>query len=125
MKDLLLHLHLLLSMTRVPKSIKNHYIDSFLINSENLKSFLSSHEISNSELEDVSFTISKLYNQKVDVILESCGNDWTRLDSASSPLILFIQCIDELLREDQLDISSRCRFILNSFSKTLESWMIW
>ena len=112
-------------MTRVPKSIKNHYVDSFLINSENLKSFLSSHEISNTELEDVSFTISKLYNQKVDTILESCGNDWTRLDSASSPLILFVQCIDELLCEGRLDISSRCRFILNSFSKTLESWMIW
>ena len=115
----------LLSMTRVPKSIKNHYIDSFIINSENLKSFLSSHEISNSELEDVLFAISKLYTQKVDDILESCGNDWARLDSASSPLILFVQCIDELLGEDHLDISSRCRFILNSFSKTLESWMIW
>jgi hypothetical protein len=112
-------------MTRVPKSIKNHYIDSFLINSENLKSFLSSYEISISELEYVSFTISKLYNQKVDAILESCGNDWTRLDSSPSPLILFVQCIDDLLCEDHLDISSRCRFILNSFSKTLESWMIW
>ncbi|MDN5845912.1 MAG: hypothetical protein L0H53_06520 [Candidatus Nitrosocosmicus sp.] len=112
-------------MTRVPKSIKNHYIDSFLINSENLNSFLSSHGISNSELEIVLFTVSKLYNQKVDDILESCGNDWTRLDSTSSPLILFVQCIDELLSEAHLDISSRCRFILNSFSKTLESWMIW
>ena len=112
-------------MTRVPKSIKNHYVDSFLINSENLKSFLSSHEISNSELEYVSFTISKLYNQKMEAILESCGNDWARLDSAPSPLILFVQCINELLREDHSNISSRCRFILNSFSKTLESWMIW
>jgi len=117
------HLHLP-NMTRVPKSIKNHYIDSFLINSENLKSFLSSHEISNSDLEIVLSTVSKLYNQKVDDILALCGNDWTRLDSASSPLILFVQCIDELL-SDHLDISSRCRFILNSFSKTLESWMIW
>ena len=115
----------LLSMTRVPKSIKNHYVDSFLINSDNLRSFLSSHEISNPELEDVPFTISKLYNQKMEAILESCGNDWARLDSASSPLILFVQIIDELLREDHLNISSRCRFILNSFSKTLESWMIW
>ena len=112
-------------MTRVPKSIKNHYVDSFLINSDNLRSFLSSHKISNSELEDVLFTISTLYSQKVDAILELCGNDWTRLDSASSPLILFVQCIDELLREDHSNISSRCRFILNSFSKTLESWMIW
>jgi hypothetical protein len=119
------HLLLLLSMTRVPKSIKNHYIDSFIINSENLKSFLSSHAISNSELEDVSFTISKLYSQKVDDILASCGEDWTRLDSASSPLILFVQCIDELLCADNFDITSRCRFILNSFSKTLESWMNW
>ena len=118
------HLHLL-NMTRVPKSIKNHYIDSFIINSENLKSFLSSHEISNLELEDVSITISTLYNQKVDDILASCGNDWTRLDSASSPLILFVQCIDELLCANNLNITSRCRFILNSFSKTLESWMNW
>jgi hypothetical protein len=123
MKDHPLH-HPLLNMTRVPKSIKNHYIDSFLINSENLKSFLSSHEISNSDLEIVLSTVSKLYNQKVDDILASCGSDWARLDSASSPLILFVQCIDELL-SDHLDISSRCRFILNSFSKTLESWMIW
>jgi hypothetical protein len=122
MKDHPLHL---LNMTRVPKSIKNHYIDSFIINSENLKSFLSSHEISNFELEDVSITISKLYNQKVDDILTSCGNDWTRLDSASSPLILFVQCIDELLCANNLNITSRCRFILNSFSKTLESWMNW
>ncbi len=118
------HLHLL-NMTRVPKSIKNHYIDSFIINSENLKSFLSSHEISNLELEDVSITISTLYNQKVDDILASCGNDWTRLNSASSPLILFVQCIDELLCANNLNITSRCRFILNSFSKTLESWMNW
>lgn len=125
MKDHHLHHLHLLNMTRVPKSIKNHYIDSFIINSENLKSFLSSHEISNSELEDVSITISKLYNQKVDDILTSCGNDWTRLDSASSPLILFVQCIDELLCADNLNITSRCRFILNSFSKTLESWMNW
>jgi hypothetical protein len=121
MKDHPLHLP---NMTRVPKSIKNHYIDSFTINSENLKSFLSSHEISNSELEIVLSIVSKLYNQKVDDILASCGSDWARLDSASSPLILFVQCIDELL-SDHLDISSRCRFILNSFSKTLESWMIW
>ena len=61
----------------------------------------------------------------MEAILESCGNDWARLDSASSPLILFVQCINELLREDHSNISSRCRFILNSFSKTLESWMIW
>ena len=112
-------------MTRVPKSIKNHYVDSFLINSDNLQSFLSSHKISNSELENVLFTISKLYNQKVDAILELCDNDWARLDSVSSPLILFVQCIDELLREDHFNISSECRFILNSFSKTLESWMFW
>jgi hypothetical protein len=124
MKDHPVH-HPLLNMTRVPKSIKNHYIDSFIINSENLKSFLSSHEISNPELEDVSVTISKLYNQKVDDILTSCGNDWTRLDSASSPLILFVQCIDELLSANNLNITSGCRFILNSFSKTLESWMNW
>jgi hypothetical protein len=124
MKDHHLHHLHLPNMTRVPKSIKNHYIDSFIINSENLKSFLSSHEISNSDLEIVLSTVSKLYNQKVDDILALCGNDWTRLDSASSPLILFVQCIDELL-SDHLDISSRCRFILNSFSKTLESWMIW
>jgi hypothetical protein len=125
MKDHHLHHLNLPSMTRIPKSIKNHYIDSFIINSENLKSFLSSHEISNSELEYVSITISKLYNQKVDDILASCGNDWTRLDSASSPLILFVQCIDELLSANNLNITSGCRFILNSFSKTLESWMIW
>ena len=125
MKDHHLHHLNLPSMTRIPKSIKNHYIDSFIINSENLKSFLSSHEISNSELEYVSITISKLYNQKVDDILASCGNDWTRLDSASSPLILFVQCIDELLSANNLNITSGCRFILNSFSKTLESWMNW
>lgn len=117
--------HHLLEMTRVPKSIKSHYIDSFAINSENLRSFLATHNISNSELEEVSSLLSKFYNQEVDNILRTCGDEWTRLESFPSPLILFIQCIDKLLDENQFSITSGCRFILKSFIKTLESWMIW
>lgn len=112
-------------MTRIPKSIKSHYVDSFTINLENLRSFLSSHDISESESEGVSEIVSRSFYQKMDNILEQCGDDWTKLESFSSPLIIFVQCIDELLNESKLNISTECRFILNSFVKTLESWMIW
>lgn len=112
-------------MTRTPKSIKSHYVDSFAVNLENLKSFLSSHNVSRSESDKVSQLISKTYNQKIDSILEQCGDDWTKLESFSSPLIIFVQCIGELLDVVPSSISAECRFILNSFVKTLESWMIW
>jgi hypothetical protein len=112
-------------LTRTPKSIKSHYVDSFAVNLENLKSFLYSHNVSSSECEEVSQLISKTYNQKLDFILEQCGNEWTKLESFSSPLIIFIQCIGELLDVKPSSISEQCRFILNSFVKTLESWMIW
>ncbi len=112
-------------MTRLPKSIKSHYIDSFEINLENLRTFLSSHKIQSSESEDVCLLISKIFSQKVNYILTNCEDDWNKLEPFSSPLIIFVQCIDELLSQDHPKISSECRFILNSFTKTLESWMMW
>jgi len=112
-------------LTRIPKSIKSHYVDSFAVNLENLKCFLSSHNVSRSESDQVSQLISKTYNQKMNFILEQCGDDWTKLESFSSPLIIFVLCIGELLDVMPLSISEQCRFILNSFVKTLESWMIW
>jgi hypothetical protein len=112
-------------LTRTPKSIKSHYVDSFAVNLENLKSILFFHNISSSESDKVTQLISKTYNQKMDFILEQCGDDWTKLESFSSPLIIFVQCIGELLDVKPSSISADCRFILNSFVKTIESWMIW
>lgn len=116
----------LCNMTRLPKSIKSHYIDSFEINLETLRSFLlSSRKIQGSEVDEICLLISKIYNQKVNYILTSCENDWNKLEPFSSPLIIFVQCIEELLSQEHLKISSECKFILKSFTKTLESWMIW
>jgi len=115
----------LCNMTRLPKSIKSHYIDSFVINLENLRTILHHRKIQRCESQEVCLLISKIYNQKVDYILTSCGDDWNKLEPFSSPLIIFVQCIEELLGQDHSTISSECRLILNSYTKTLESWMIW
>lgn len=112
-------------MTRLPKSIKSHYLDSFVTNLENLRTFLDHRKIQEYETEEVCLMISKIYNQKVDYILTSCGDDWSKLEPFSSPLIIFVQSIGELLDQGHSNISSECRFILNSYTKTLESWMIW
>jgi len=112
-------------MTRLPKSIKSHYIDSFVINLENLRTFLQQRKIQRYESEGVCLLISKIYNYKVNYLLTTCGDDWNKLEHFSSPLVIFVQCIGELLGQDNPNISSECRIILNSYTKTLESWMIW
>ena len=113
------------NMTRLPKSIKSHYIDSFEANLENLRTFLHRRKIQRYESEEVCLLISKIYNQKVNYILASCEDDWSKLEPFSSPLIICVKSIGELLDQGHPNILSECRLILNSYTKTLESWMIW
>ena len=115
----------LCNMTRLPKSIKSHYTDSFLINLENLRTFLHQCKIERYEYEEVCLLISEIYNHKVNYLLTSCGDDWNKLELFSSPLIIFVQSIGELLGQGHLNLSPECNLILNSYTKTLESWMIW
>jgi hypothetical protein len=113
-------------MTRRPKSIQSHYRDSFIINSNNLKSFLINNSVSCVELDNIVNLLSQCYNQKVDVILEVCdGDNWTKLESFSSPLILFICCIDKIVVSKEIILSHKSKHVLQSFSRSLESWMIW
>lgn len=112
-------------MTRKPKSIQNHYTDSFTINFSSLQHLLNNSQISFSELEHISLLISTCYTNKIEIILKSCGENWSKLESFSSPLILFIQCIDKVVNDRSVNMSLECRLILKSFLKSLESWMIW
>ncbi len=113
-------------MTRKPKSIYCHYRDSFIINSDNLKSFLKNNSVSCSESHNIIDLLSQHYNQKVDIILEACNNGkWTNLESFSSPLVLFICCIDKIIANKEISLSQKSNYILQSFLKSLESWMVW
>lgn len=113
-------------MNRKPKSIQNHYIDSLAINLSSLRSFLKDHFVSQTESEAVINIIADHYYKKTEIILKNCENDWTQLENFSSPLILFIECIDKVVKNKKtMELSSKCLFILQSFLKSLESWMIW
>ena len=113
-------------MTRSPKSIQSHYRDSFIINSTNLKSFLINNSVPCVELNNIVNLISQYYKQKVDVMLEVCDDDdWTKLESFSSPLILFICCIDKIVTNKEIVLSQKSKHVLQSFLRSLESWMIW
>ncbi len=113
-------------MTRKPKSIYCHYADSLIINCTNLKYFLKNHSISSIESENIVNLLSCYYNEKVNIILKVCdNNNWSKLESFSSPLILFICCIDKIITNCDVILSDKSRSILQSFLKSLESWMIW
>ena len=114
-------------MTLKPKSIYCHYKDSLNINSSNLKSFLLCHSVSFEESEKIIHSLSYYYNKKVDEILKIYDeNDkWAKLESFPSPLILFVSCIDEIFINSKITLSKESQAILKSFSKSLESWMIW
>ncbi len=113
-------------MTRKPKSIYSHYKDSLIINSDNLKSFLINHSVSSIESENIVNLLAQYYDQKVDIILKVCNdNNWAKLESFSSPLILFICCIDKVITNNEITLSEKSRSILQSFLTSLESWMIW
>ncbi|MDQ4072678.1 MAG: hypothetical protein M3162_00095 [Thermoproteota archaeon] len=114
-------------MIRKPKPIKHHYSDSFIVNSDNLKTFLKDNDIAATEIDTILSLLTKCYNHKIDFVLKDCEDDWTKLESIPSPMILFIQCIDKVVVADNqlLSISKKSRHILQSFLKSLESWMIW
>ncbi len=113
-------------MTRKPKSILCHYEDSLIINSTNLKSFLINHSVSYVETENIVNLLFQYYDYKVDMILKVCDDDeWTKLESFSSPLILFIYCIDKIITNNEITLSEKAITILQSFSTSLEPWMIW
>jgi hypothetical protein len=118
-------MNFLQKMTRKPKSIYCHYKDSLIINSTNLKSFLINHSVSSLESENIVNLLSLYYDQKVDVIMKACDKEWAKLESFSSPLILFICCIYKVINSDQITLSENSRNILQSFLTSLESWMIW
>jgi len=78
------------------------------------------------ELDNIVNLLSQYYNQKVDVILEVCNEDnWTKLESFSSPLILFICCIDKIVTNKEIILSQKSTHVLQSFLRSLESWMVW
>ena len=114
-------------MALKPKSIYCHYKDSLIINSSNLKSFLLYHSVSFEESEKIIHSLSYYYNQKVDEILKICNDHdkWAKLESFPSPLILFVSCINEIFINNKIMLSKESQIILNSFLKSLESWMIW
>ena len=113
-------------MTRKPKSIHCHYKDSLIINSNSLKSFLINRSVSYVEAENIVDLLSLHYDQKVDIILNACNDDdWTKLESFCSPLILFIRCIDKVITDDEIILSKKSLSVLKSFLLSLESWMVW
>ncbi len=113
-------------MTRKPKSILCHYEDSLIINSTTLKSFLINHSVSYVETENIVNLLFQYYDHKVDMILKVCDDDeWTKLESFSSPLILFICCINKIITNNAITLSEKAITILQSFSTSLEPWMIW
>jgi hypothetical protein len=112
-------------MIRKPKSIYCHYKDSLIINSTNLKSFLISHSVSLLESKNIVDLLSYYYNQKVELIMKACDNEWAKLESFTSPLILFIFCISKVINSTQITLSKKSRTILQSFLISLECWMIW
>lgn len=113
-------------MTRKPKSILCHYKDSLLINSTTLKSFLITHSVSYVETENIVNLLFQYYDQKLDIILKVCDDDeWTKLESFSSPLILFVCCIDKIITNNEITLSEKSIAILQSFLISLEPWMIW
>ncbi len=112
-------------MTRKSKSIYCHYHDSLNVNSNTLKSFLNNYSVPLSESENIINLISNYYNKKVETIVNSCNNNWTNLESFYSPLVLFIDCIDKVVKENELLLSKKSQKILQSFTMSMESWMIW
>ncbi len=113
-------------MTRKPKSIYCHYADSLIVNCTNLKSFLKNYSVSPIESENIVNLLSCYYDQKVDIILKVCdNNNWSKLESFSSPLILFICCISKIITNNDIALSEKSRTILQSFLTSLEAWMVW
>jgi hypothetical protein len=104
-----------------PKATRDIYVESLSVNSSSLEKQLAEQSVQPSEIRNIVNTISKMYNENVDKIVQECDKDMIALEHAPSPLKLFIDCLAKA--QESLNISPPARELVQRYMSAWEDWM--
>jgi hypothetical protein len=104
-----------------PRSTRDIYAESLAVNSANLERQLADQSVPQREIKDIIDTVSKMYNENVDRIVEECDRDMMALERVPSPLKLFIDCLASA--QESASMSQPARALIERYTSAWEDWM--
>ncbi len=108
-------------MSHRPKPVRNHYIESLAVNSENLNRQLSAESVSIEEIQKLLESISNIYLAETERIVLECQKDTMALERAPSPLSLFVGSIARVLSSGT--VSHAASGLMKRYVSAWEEWM--
>lgn len=104
-----------------PKSTRDIYIESLSVNSASFEKQLADQSVSASEIKIFINTVSKMYRENVDRIVDECDRDMMALERVPSPLKLFVDCLAHT--QKSTDLSQPARALIERYTSAWEDWM--
>lgn len=108
-------------MSHRPKPVRNHYTESFAVNSENLGRQLSAESVSTEEIQKILDSVSKVYLSETERIVLECEKDIMALETAPSPLRLFVDSIARV--QVSASVSQAASKLMKRYVSAWEDWM--
>lgn len=108
-------------MSHKPKPVRDHYIESLAVNSENLSKQLAGKAVPAGETKSILDAISRLYLSETEKIVQECEKDMMALERVPSPLRLFVDSIAQALKTTKA--SPAAAELLKRYVSAWEDWM--
>lgn len=108
-------------MSHKPKPVKDHYLESLAVNSENLSRQLADKAVPAGETQAILDAISRLYLSETEKIVHECEKDMMALERVPSPLRLFVDSIAQALKTTK--IPPAAAELLKRYVSAWEDWM--
>jgi hypothetical protein len=104
-----------------PRSTRDIYIESLSVNSASLEKQLAEQSVPAGEIKSFVNTVSKMYRENVDRIVEECDRDMVALERVPSPLKLFVDCLGQA--QKSMSLSPQARALVQRYTSAWEEWM--
>jgi hypothetical protein len=104
-----------------PKATRDIYVESLSVNSASLEKQMAEQSVQPGEVRKIVDTVSKMYNENVDRIVQECDKDMIALEHVPSPLKLFIDCLAKA--QESLNVSPPARALIQRYISAWEDWM--
>jgi hypothetical protein len=107
-------------MSHRPKPVRDHYLESLAVNSENLSKQLAGKAVPEAEAKSILDAISRVYLSETEKIVQECEKDMMALERVPSPLRLFVDSIAQALKTKTSPAAAE---LLKRYVSAWEDWM--
>ena len=103
------------------RSTKDIYTESLSVNSATVEKQLTEYSVPIGEIKRLINAVSKMYREKVDMIVQEFDRDMMALERAPSPLKLFIDGLGKA--QKSMRLSQPTRVLVQRYTSAWEDWM--